>query len=89
MNASAPNLIEAKLDRLIDEMRHLRSQMIGIDRHLKEIEIHLKLSKPSEEPLESKPNPRFAGAARAAARTVLTLVAVGAATGAALHYLGT
>jgi hypothetical protein len=89
MTASSPNVIDAKLDRLIDDMRLLRTQMIAFDRHLKEIEVHLKLSKPSEQPPESKSKPRFTGAARAVARTVLTLVVVGAATGAALHYLGT
>jgi hypothetical protein len=74
MTASSPNVIDAKLDRLIDDMRLLRTQMIAFDRHLKEIEVHLKLSKPSEQPPESKSKPRFTGAARAVARTVLTLV---------------
>jgi hypothetical protein len=89
MTVTSPNVIEVKIDRLIDEMRHLRSQMIAFDRHLKQIEVHLKLSEPREQQPESKSRPWFAAAARAAARTVLTLVAVGAATGAALHYLGT
>jgi hypothetical protein len=64
--------------------------MIAFDRRLKVIEACLKPSEPSEQQLvESKSRPWFAAAAGAAARTVLTLFAVGAATGAALHYLGT
>ena len=35
MTVSSPNVIEIKLDRLIDDMRLLRSQMIAFDRHLK------------------------------------------------------
>jgi hypothetical protein len=50
MTVSSPNVIEIKLDRLIDDMRLLRSQMIAFDRHLKGIEACLK---PSEQP-ESK-----------------------------------
>ena len=37
MTVSSPNVTEIKLDRLIDDMRLLRSQMIAFDRHLKEI----------------------------------------------------
>ena len=77
MTVSSPNVIEIKLDRLIDDMRFLRSQMIAFDRHLKGIE---------QQP-ESKSRPWFAAAASATARTVL--FAAGAATGAALLYLGT
>jgi hypothetical protein len=84
MTVSSPNVIEVKLDRVIDDMRLLRSQMIAFDRQLKGIEACLK---PSE--LESKSRPWFAAATGVAARTVLTLLAAGAATGAALHYLGT
>jgi hypothetical protein len=36
VTVSSPNVIEIKLDRLIDDMRLLRSQMIAFDRHLKE-----------------------------------------------------
>jgi len=79
MTVSSPNAIEIKLDRVIDDMRFLRSQMIAFDRHLKGIE---------QQP-ESKSRPWFAAAASATARTVLILLAVGAATGAALLYLGT
>jgi hypothetical protein len=86
MTVSSPNLIEIKLDRLIDDMRLLRSQMIAFDKRLKEIEAYLK---PNEQQPESKSRPWFAAAASATARTVLILFAVGAATGAALHYLGT
>jgi len=85
MTASSPNVIEIKLDRLIDDMRLLRSQMIAFDRRLKEIEPR----DPSEQQLESKSTPSFAAAAIATARTVLILFAVGAATSAVLLYLGT
>src|SRR5262245_56268393 len=89
MTASSPNVIEIKLDRLIDDMRLLRTQMIAFDRRLKGIEDHFKPADPSEQRLESKSIPWFAAAAIAMARTVLILFAVGAATGAALLYLGT
>jgi len=85
MTVSSPNVIEIKLDRLIDDMRLLRSQMIAFDRCLKGIEAYLK---PEQQP-EIKSRSRFAAAASATARTVLILFAVGAATGAALLYLGT
>jgi hypothetical protein len=85
VTVSSPNVIEIKLDRLIDDMRLLRSQMIAFDRHVKEIEAYLK---PNEQQ-PSKSGPWFAAAASATARTVLILFAVGAATGAALLYLGT
>jgi hypothetical protein len=86
MTVSSPNVIELKArpHRLIDDMRLLRSQMIAFDRHLKGIEAYLKPSEPSEQQPESKSRPWFA-----AARTVSILFAVGAATGAALLYLGT
>jgi hypothetical protein len=86
---TSPNVIEIKLDRLIDDMRVLRSQMIAFDRQLKGIEACLKPSEPSEQQLERKSRPLFAAAARATARTVTVLFAVGAATGAVLLYLGT
>src|SRR5262249_54864237 len=89
MTVSSPNAIEIKLDRLMDEMRFLRSQMIAFDRRLNGIEAYLKPSEPSEQQPESKSRPWFAAAARATARTVFVLFAVGAATGAVLHYLGT
>jgi hypothetical protein len=85
MTVSSPNVIEIKLDRLIDDMRFLRSQMIAFDRHLKGIEACLKPSEPSEQQPESKSRPWFAAVANATA----VLFAVGAATGAALLYLGT
>jgi len=87
MTVSSPNVIEIKLDRLIDDVRFLRSQMIAFDRHLKGIEASLKPSEPSEQQPESKSRPWFVAAATA--RTVLILFAVGAATSAALLYLGT
>jgi hypothetical protein len=86
MTVGSPNVIEIKLDRLIDDMRLLRSQMIAFDRNLKGIEARLKPSEPSEQQPESK---WFAAAAIATARTLSILVAVGVATGAALLYLGT
>jgi hypothetical protein len=89
MTVSSPNVIEIKLDRLIDEMRFLRSQMIAFDRHLKGIEACLKPSEPSEQQPESKSRPWFAAAASATARTASILFAVGVATGAVLLYLGT
>jgi hypothetical protein len=89
MTASSPNVIEIKLDRLIDDMRLLRSQMIAFDRHLKGIEACLKPSEPSEQRPESKSRPWFAAAASATARTVSILFAVGVATSAVLLYLGT
>jgi hypothetical protein len=88
MTLSSPNVIEIKLDRLIDDMRLLRSQMIAFDMRLKGVEASLKPSEPSGQQRESKSRPWFAEAAIATARTVLILFAVGAATGALLHYLG-
>src|SRR6266550_3543719 len=61
----------------------------AFDRHLKGIEACLKPSEPSEQKPESKSRPWFVAAASATARTVLILFAVGAATGAALLYVGT
>jgi hypothetical protein len=81
-------VIEIKLDRLIDDMRFLRSQMIAFDSRLKGIEASLKPREPTEHQ-PSKSRPWFAAAASATARTVLILFAVRAATGAVLHYLGT
>src|SRR5262249_25650100 len=75
MTVSSPNVIEIKLDRLIDDMRLLRSQMNACDRQLKGIEAYLK---PSEQQPESKSRPWFAAAVSATARTVLILFAVGA-----------
>jgi hypothetical protein len=89
MTVGNPNVIEIKLDRLIDDMRLLRSQMIAFDRNLKGIEACLKPSEPSEQQPESKSRPWFAAAASATARTVSILFAVGVATGAVLLYLGT
>jgi len=89
MTVSSPNVIEIKLDRVIDDMRLLRSQMIAFDNRLKGIEAYLKPSELSEQQPESKSRPWFAAAASATARTVLILFAVGTATSAALLYLGT
>jgi len=64
MTVSSPNVIEIKLDRLIDDVRFLRSQMIAFDRQLKGIEASLK----PREPPESKLRPWFAAVASATAR---------------------
>jgi hypothetical protein len=90
MTVSSPNVIENKLDRLIDDMRFVRAQMLRFDKRLQEIEVPALLSKLSEQQQpESKSRPWIAAAGTAAARTILTLFAVGAGTGALLHYLGT
>ena len=80
------NVVELKLDRLIEEMRFLRSTTIAFDTRLRGIEAYLK---PSERQPGSKFTPWLAAAASATARTAL--FAVGAAIGAALTklYLGT
>jgi hypothetical protein len=70
MTESSPNVIEIKLDRLIDDMRFLRSQIIAFDRRLNGIEAYLKPSEPSEQQPESKSRPWFAAAASATARTL-------------------
>src|SRR5262249_26790287 len=82
-------LIELKLDRLIDEMRFLKSRTIAFDMRLRGIEAYLKPSEPSEQQPESKSTPWLAAAASATART--GLFGVGAAVGAAVTrlYLGT
>jgi hypothetical protein len=77
---SSAHVIEIKLDRLIDDMRFLRSQIIAVDRRLNGIEAYLQPSEPSEQQPESKSRPWFAAAARTA------LFAVGAA--ATKFYVG-
>jgi hypothetical protein len=86
---SNTDLLYVILDRLIDEMRFLKSHAIAFDTRMRGIEAHLKPSEPCEQQPESKSRRWFAAAASATARTVLILFAVGAATGAVLHYLGT
>ena len=83
------DMMELKLDRLIDEMRLLKSRTIAFDTRLRGIEAYLGASEPSERQPEGKFTPWLAAAARATARTAL--FAVGAAIGAALTrlYLGT
>ena len=83
------DMVELKLDRLIDEMRFLKSHTIAFDTRLRGIEAYLKASEPSEQQPESKITPSLAAAASATARTAL--FTVGAAVGAALTkiYLGT
>jgi hypothetical protein len=83
------DMVELKLDRLIDEMRFLKSHTIAFDTRMRGIEAHLKPSEPSEQQPESKSTPWLAAVARATARTAL--FTVGAAVGVALTklYLGT
>ena len=81
-------MIGLKLDRLIDEMRFLKSHTIAFDTRLRAIEAYLKLSEPSEQQPDSKFTPWLVPAASATARTAL--FAIGAAAGATLTiYLGT
>jgi hypothetical protein len=83
------DMMELKLDRLIDEMRFLKSHTIAFDTRMRGIEARLKASEPSEQQPESKSTPWLAAVARATARTAL--FTVGAAVGVALTklYLGT
>ena len=80
MTVSSPNTIEIKLDRLIDEMRFLKSRTIAFDTRLCAIEAYIKLSEPSEQQPDRKFTPLLAAA----------LFAIGAAVGATLTrlYLG-
>jgi hypothetical protein len=79
------DMVELKLDRLIDEMRFLKSHTIAFDTRMRGIEAYLKASEPSEQQPESKSTPWLAAAVSASARTVL--FTVGAAVGAALTKL--
>ena len=83
------DMVEHKLDRLIDEMRFLKSRTIAFDTGLRAIEAYLKLSEPSEQQPDSKFTPWLAATAGATARTAL--FAIGVAVGATLTklYLGT
>ena len=83
------NVVELKLDRLIEEMRFLKSHTIAFDTCLRAIEAYLKPSEPSKQQPDSKFTPWLAAAASATARTAL--FAIGAAVGATLTklYLGT
>ena len=78
------DMMELKLDRLIDEMRFLKSHTIAFDTRMRGIEAYLKASEPSEQQPESKSTPWFSATARTA------LFTVGPAVGAALTklYLG-
>ena len=86
--------LDVKLDRLIDEMRSLRSHTIEFGTRLRGIEAYLKPIEPIKpiEPSEQQPDSKFTpwlAAASATARTAL--FAIGAAVGASLTklYLGT
>ena len=74
-------MIGLKLDRLIDEMRFLKSHTIAFDTRMRGIEAYLKPSERSEQQPESKFTPWLAAAASATAKT--GLFGVGAAVGAA------
>jgi hypothetical protein len=52
-----------KLDRLIDDMRFLKSRTIAFDTRLRAIEAYLKPSEPSEQQPDSKFTPWLAPAA--------------------------
>src|SRR5260221_6744004 len=56
------DMIELKLDRLIDEMRFLKSHTIAFDKRLRGIEAYLKACEPSERQTESKFTPSLAAA---------------------------
>jgi hypothetical protein len=56
------DMMELKLDRLIDEMRFLKSRTIAFDTRLRGIEAYLKPNEPSEQQPERKPTPWFAAA---------------------------
>ena len=71
-------MIGLKLDRLIDEMRFLKSHTIAFGTRQRGIEAYLK---PSEQQPESKFTPWFVAVASATAKT--GLFGVGAAVGAA------
>ena len=83
------DMVELKLDRVIDEMRFLKSHTIAFHTRLRGIEAYFKSSEPSEQQPDSKFTPWFAAAASATAGTAL--FAIGAAVGATLTklYLGT
>jgi len=83
------DMVVLKLDRMIDEMRFLKSHTIAFDTRLRAIEAYLKPSEPREQQPTSKFTLWLAAAASATARTAL--FAIGAAVGAALTklYLGT
>ena len=58
------NMIELKLDRLIDEMRCLRSRTSAFNTRMHSIEAYLIASEPSEPQPESKITPWLAGRSR-------------------------
>ena len=57
------DMVELKLDRLIDEMRFLKSHTIAFDARMRGIEAYLKPSEPSEQQPESKSTPWLTAAA--------------------------
>jgi hypothetical protein len=70
-----PNVIEIKLDRLIEEMRFQRSQTISIERRLREIDEFLKARVKQAEP----PKPRRITGVTSHAILLVLGVIVGAA----------
>ena len=65
------DMIQLKLDRLIDEMRFLKSHTIAFDTRMRGIEAYLKPSELGEHQPESKSTPLLAAAASATARATL------------------
>jgi hypothetical protein len=58
------NMIELKLDRLIEEMRCLRSRTSAFNTRMRSIEAYLIASEPSEQQSESKITPWLAARSR-------------------------
>ena len=83
------DMVGHKPDRLIDEMRFLKSHTIAFDTRLRAIEAYLKLSEPSEQQPDSKFTPWLAATASATARTALFAIGVAARATLTKLYLGT
>jgi hypothetical protein len=79
------DMMELKLDRLIDDMRFLRPHTMAFHTRMREIEAYLKTSEPSEQQPESKLTRWLTAAASATARTAV--FTVGVAIGAAVTKL--
>jgi len=62
VNIPGSSVVEIKLDRLIDEMRCLRSGTSGFNTRMRSIEAYLIASEPSEQQPESKITPWLAAA---------------------------
>ena len=62
VNIPGSSVVEIKLDRLIDEMRCLRSRTSAFNTRMRSIEAYLIASEPSEQQPESKITPWLAAA---------------------------